>query len=232
MTVIAICDDNLYIRDTVSDIVKGYGAENHLDFEFIFFNNPKEMMEYPGNFQILFLDVEMPEQDGFEAAKEFRARGYELPIIFITSHTERMQEAFEVNAFRYICKPLEQEEIIQALEGALEVMEKRRKGLVIKNELVPYDSILYIESIGDDSAVHLKDGKLIVRTSMKKWNSILPNQFFQCHQSYIVNMATIKKIQKTDIKLINNETVPMSVRKKAEAKERFFDYASKYAKYV
>lgn len=232
MPIIAICDDNLCTRDTVSEIIKGYGAEKHLDFELVFFNNPKEMMEHPWDFHILFLDVEMPEQDGFEAAKELRARGYELPIIFITSHTERMQEAFEVNAFRYICKPLEQEEIIQALEGALEATEKRHKGLLIKNEFVPYDSILYIESIGDDSAVHLKDGKLIVRTSMKKWSIVLPGQFFKCHQSYIVNMAAIKKIQKTDIKLINDETVPMSVRKKAEAKERFFDYVSKYAKHI
>lgn len=71
-------------------------------------------------FQIYLLDVEMEVLDGFEVARFIREKDQEAIIIFITSHVEWMPEAFEVNAFHYLIKPIDELKVKQVLTKAME----------------------------------------------------------------------------------------------------------------
>lgn len=226
---IAICDDNELVLDELHTIGKRWAKSSNKKCEFILFTAPQELLASQIKFDALFLDIEMPGKDGFKVARMFRNSYQDLPIIFITSHCEMIQEAFKVHAFRYIYKPINEAEIMECL-GDLLIELSSKQGFLFKDRLILNRDILYIESLGDGSVIHLTGEDIINKQSLKYWNEFLCDQFCKCHKSYIVNLQRIKQLTDKNVILADDETVPISVRKKSTVKNCYFDYVVKNAK--
>lgn len=226
---IAICDDNELVLDELHTIGKRWAKSSNKKCEFILFTAPQELLASQIKFDALFLDIEMPGKDGFEVARMFRNSYQDLPIIFITSHCEMIQEAFKVHAFRYIYKPINEAEIMECL-GDLLIELSSKQGFLFKDRLILNRDILYIESLGDGSVIHLTGEDIINKQSLKYWNEFFCDQFCKCHKSYIVNLQRIKQLTDKNVILADDETVPISVRKKSTVKNCYFDYVVKNAK--
>lgn len=152
---IAVVDDDRAICEAIVRLIK----EQEPEAEVCQFSSGKGMLETGENFAIYFLDIAMEEMSGLELAKKIRQtqekKGMAKSIlIFITGYREYMEEAFDVNAFHYLVKPIDEEkfsEVFQrAWREAAAFWEKTKKYIMVKNsgtqQKILLKDIYYIES--------------------------------------------------------------------------------------
>ena len=172
---------------------------------------------------LLFLDVQMPELDGFETLSGVKALGVKLPAtIFVTAFDTYALRAFEAHALDYLLKPIREERFQDAVAAArsrisadsgwreaarlaslvaqMGIAENRPRRLCVKAngrvELVELDRVEWIESEGNYVRLHVEDRTHLVRETMNGIESRLdPSQFFRIHRSAIVNVAFIKDLR-------------------------------------
>lgn len=230
---IAICDDEKIIRDIVEQKCDEYLKGRGMSYNIVMFRNGMELVKYKENIDIIFLDVEMPEVDGLLAAQYLREKNVEIPIIFLTSHSEMMQKAFKVKAFRYLIKPINKTDFLEAINAAIkEVMSEK---IIVKyketSSVINIKDIFFIESLGDNTAIHAKNQYFISNQPLKNWIEVLGNQvFFQTHKSYLVNLQYVKKIEKGMVYLVYEYSVPVSIRNTKKIKEKMVEYIRTNAK--
>ena len=194
--------------------------------------------------QLVFLDIEMPEYNGFELLSFFRDIDFE--IIFVTAYNDYALKAFEVSAVDYILKPIEIDKLKSAVEKAsnkLGTFDMKNRLDVLKDSFkteqfnkialpvadgllfVETSDIAYLEADGAYTEVWLKNGsKILVSKKLKFFEEVLdkrPN-FFRSHRSYIVNINFIKKYNKADnaLTLDNGKTIIISRERKNEFEQQ------------
>lgn len=229
MIKIGICDDEAVLHNQVKKIVSEY------DFgvvaEIIDFMSGSELLEYGEYIDILLLDICMPEMDGIEVGHLLKKQRNIGKVIMLTSLTERFQEAFEIEAYRFVIKPIEPQKLIKAIEDAIkafvgnemiEVYFENKKYSFQQNE------ITYISK--HQSRTELVIGKEVFQSTwtLSEWITLLDDRmFFQIHKSHIVNLSMISKI--TDkIYLISGEVLPVAKRRKNELLQKYMEYDLRY----
>lgn len=191
---------------------------------------------------LVFLDVEMPDGTGFDLLQKLQPIGFK--VIFITGYEDFAIRAFRFSAIDYLLKPLDANNLVDAVKKAEDSLSKevfdmklgnlfsnleRPKSLqrlVLKTAdriySVNVQDIVNCESDKNYTTFHFINGpKLLVSTNLKEYESILvPFNFFRTHQSHLINMAYFDHFIRTDggnkIVMKNKHTVPLSVRKKEE----------------
>lgn len=199
------------------------------------FQRGKALLSSEDEFDIILLDVELPDMDGFSVAEEWKNLQRPGKIIFITSHDEWVQRAFKVQAFRYLYKSGSGQELLEALEDALKDMNDN-EGIVLEGKeesrFVFFREIRWIEALGDEIAVFLVGGHLIVRLSLKKIEGCLDERFQRIHKGYIINFQFVEHYYKERLVLFCGKEFQISKRKQKEVKKHYFEYITKYAKVI
>ena len=199
------------------------------------FQRGKALLSSEDEFDIILLDVELPDMDGFSVAEEWKNLQRPGKIIFITSHDEWVQRAFKVQAFRYLYKSGSGQELLEALEDALKDMNDN-EGIVLEGKeesrFVYFREIRWIEALGDEIAVFLVGGHLIVRLSLKKIEGCLDERFQRIHKGYIINFQFVEHYYKERLVLFCGKEFQISKRKQKEVKKHYFEYITKYAKVI
>lgn len=232
---IGICDDNKDEITNLARIVEKYLQIQRIEGTVLTCSSPKVLLEEYKSLDILFLDIEMPEYNGLDVAEEIRREDSNVRIVFLTSHREYIQKAFVVRAYRYLYKPYKKSEIMKVLDDCKREL-RAAAGIYIegKNEkqFLRFCDILYMEALGDGVAVYLKDNYIVTRKTLKNWIEILPEDFYQCHKSYIVNMFYITTITNTGVVLRKEKEIPVSVRKRKALGKRYFEYIKENAREI
>lgn len=173
---------------------------------------------------LIFLDVEMPELNGFEMIETIPIDQRPM-IILITSNKAYGPEAFEVEALDYLVKPLNIQKVLKAVGKARDKMTSSNTitsiFIKIDSQLrnVPLSTINYIEAYGDFLKVHLQEGMLLSSSSMKDVEKELPtDQFFRIHRSYIVRIDAIRNIEQNNLE-IGDAALPIGQRRKKDLLE-------------
>lgn len=120
---VAICDDEAVYREETKKGILAYNSE----IEIVEYKDGKELVQSQERFDLIFLDIEMPEMNGMEAAEIVREQKNDVPLVFLTSHDELVYDAFKVRAFRFLRKPVNCEEVqdvLQAVEKEIKQTEK------------------------------------------------------------------------------------------------------------
>lgn len=189
---------------------------------------------------IVFLDIEMPEYNGFDLLGFFREVDFE--IIFVTAYNDYAIRAFEVAATDYLLKPVDIDKLRLAVEKAtqrrnhqnmnnrLEVLKDSLSGGPFNKIALPASDgllfietadIVYLEADGAYTDVWLKNGsKIVVSKKLRFFEEILDGRvnFFRSHRSFIVNINYLKKYNKGEnaLTLDNGKTIVISRDKKSE----------------
>lgn len=182
-------------------------------------------------YDILFLDVEMPEMDGFQFLEKAELP-FDTKVIFTTAYSEYAIEAFKANAVHYILKPVMKEELISAVRKASNsINEKNEVHLESKHSISVFDGedyllikikdIVRFEADGSYTKIILDSGKEILSSKRlgeyeKKLNHA---DFVRCHNSHLINISFISKISKGKagyLTLSSQEVIPISATKKDE----------------
>lgn len=182
---------------------------------------------------LVLLDIQLKQNTGFDLLDNLEQKNFHL--IFITAYNEYAIKAFKYNAFDYLLKPIDPEELeltIQRLEKqqniqAEQLIEASKKNkelqrLVVKTteqiHILPLDKIVRCEADLGYTHFYMNNGKRILSSkTLKEYNSLLPDDnFIRIHQSHLVNVKYITSYSKKGIvHLSNNEEVPVSVRKRS-----------------
>lgn len=167
-----------------------------LSVDISIFLSGRELIASDKDFDILFLDIEMPDLDGISVKDYFITHRKKTRIIFMTSHQERAMEAFGKNVVRFLVKPLKQKELWSVLEETLsdicgKVLEIEENGMSL---CLPVKQIQYIEAQDKYTTAVTLTGDYLVRRTMKFWEKELPEQdFCRIHKSYLVNLEYLDK---------------------------------------
>ena len=150
---------------------------------------------------VIFLDVEMPEMNGTEAAKLISSVVPDAMLIFVTAHSEYMPAAFEVYAFDYIVKPFKSERVMQTLRRAEKNLSTRDDGtsLLIKGRdtisFVPLSSVLMACREGNETRIVTADESYQCSSTLAElWPKLEGRGFIKTHRSYIVRASAITKL--------------------------------------
>lgn len=202
--IIAICDDQRRMLDKVYCYCKKIVQKKTEVFSY---TRPEDLMQsiYRGIIpDLLILDIEMPEVSGLEFQKQLQRNKMDIDIIYLTSHSEMMQEAFGRNVVAFLNKDnyeIRLAEILTKYEQELsKVLEIQCEGKTKELEL---KYVLYIQASNKYSEVYyrqpgdIKTDYLLSGYTLSRWQEILPeNQFCRVARNVILNYGNVKKIDR------------------------------------
>lgn len=213
---IGICDDELNYRVKIKDILKEILSSYPINYNIYEFSSGEELLNnYPKDLDILIIDIQLKIINGMDAARKIRKFDENLEIIFMTSFAEFMQDGYEVKAYRYILKPINERKVSKNIIPCIkEIMKKRNNYLTInvKNyvDRIKIDSIIYIETDKPNILIYTRDNVYTTKMSISKMEKILSEYgFFRCHNSYIVNLKLIKSMNRNTV-VVEGKDIPIS----------------------
>lgn len=230
---VAICEDDKIMREDIQRRI----LELRPDYAIDTYHIGEDVLLAKKSYDIIFLDIEMPGKDGMTIAKELRAQKYEGHIIFLTSHTEFMPDAFKVKAFRFLEKPIQMEDLEETLtESEKEIFVEKKVILADYGAevLVNLSDILYIEAQKNKTVVYTSREVVETNYTLKYWLQELGTvDFFQVHKSYIVSLRHIRNVEVNCVSLHGTDVkVPVSRRNASVVKNVFFNYIKMNAKFM
>lgn len=213
---IAICDDEIFMLDELSEMVSNFFKSENMEVTIIKFSNGSSLLQYNKHLDIIFLDIQMNELNGMETAKKLRNQNYKGFLIFVTVMEELVFHSFEVRAFDYLIKPIDTNRFTQTIKRLLSDMQNcSDTSLLVRkgNEcnIIPFDDIIYCEIINRKIFLHLSQQEVIdYYDRIENLEKKLDGRFFKCHRSYLVNLKYLKSYKKGTAYLNNGETIPVS----------------------
>lgn len=228
---IAICDDEKNIRELIGDKVKTQFPEAEIDF----YSSGDELLLSDKPMDILFLDIQMSGRNGMETARELRKKDKRTIIIFITATEEYVFQAFDVGAFHYIIKPIDDEKFAKVLCRAVEELEEKKlnEKAQEENHLLIYnggvhikvkiDDIIYAEVFNRKVVIHKMDETIEYYGKMSDLETLAGDSFFRPHRAYLINFKYVEKYDSTTIYLEKGTALM--------AKQNYSEFVKKYMKY-
>lgn len=239
---ILICDDNadILIQEEfiVEEAAQNISKKNIIHTVKTAGDCMKICKQSPGFYDVLFLDIELPEMSGIELGKILKKDAPFLQIVFVTSFDEYSLSAYDVHPFYYIVKPLTLEAVEKVLYGIIEleknILGDKHNVSKLKIEFnkdiisIPTDHIIYIQKEKNQSKIVTKTKKYVTYEALKDLENKIVHanimNLYRCHQSFIVNFDYIEKFEGDFFLLDNKMQIPISRMKKGTAKKLFYQY--------
>ena len=231
---IAICDDEKNIRELIGDKI----LKQFPDAEIDFYASGDELLLSDKPIDILFLDIQMSGKNGMDTARELRKQDKKMMIIFVTAVEEYVFQAFDVGAFHYIMKPIDDEKFTEVLCKAVEEFKMNLhnkqsqtpedKYLMINNGgvhiKVSIDDIVYAEVFNRKVVIHKLNETIEYYGKMSDLEVMAGDSFFRPHRAYLINFKYVEKYDASTIYL-EKGTAIMS-------KQNYPEFVKKYMKYI
>lgn len=229
---IAICDDeNFYIRK-VKEVITSIISRYKEGYEINEFHSGEELINcYKKNgnrCDVVLLDIDMPGMNGIETAKKIREKDEEVLIVFLTGHEEYIKIGYQVRAFRYVSKGVE-EELKEAIEGIRKKLRNKRKILLQDVEGKSYvfseKEIIYAETEERRIRIYALGETFLVNHTLLEMHDILgKDNFYSPHRAYLVNLEHVAKYSGKDIYMDNGSKVMLSKRRCGEFKKFYLEW--------
>ena len=218
---IAVVDDEKAIREHICGLVEEQQPESRIEA----YATGEELLASGKRFDIVFLDIQMEGMNGIEAARSLREKNANLGVedtvlVFITGIKDYVFDAFDLYAFQYLLKPIDERKFAEVLEKAAReaAKKKERRVLFIKSRNLTLDQseILYIESRAKKVEIHTVRQTVEIYGAMDELEGQLGDEFYRCHRAYIVNMDCITEYDGESITLTNGDRVYLTKKKYGE----------------
>ena len=230
---ISICDDEAPTRAYLTSLIRAQDCP----CEVVEYASASDCLADHRGIDLLFLDIELNATgpDGMALARQIREQSAvtQPVIIFVTGYERYVFDAFDVGAFQYLLKPVDEEKFAQVFARAVSQIGTARKKtartLTLQSagvsRTVPLDSIYYIESSNHKVVLRLKDGAFSCYGKIRDLEAELGDQFFRVHKGYLVNLAYVEGYSKTELTLTNGEKLLIS-------KYKYPDFVKAYLRFV
>ena len=177
---------------------------------------------------MLFLDIEMPGKDGIELGHILKEKGVDYKIVMLSGMVDRYKEAFKINAFRFVSKPISKKELFLAIDDVMELMEGTETLIAYKDGnsySIKQKDIVYIEAVSSGIIACVGNTEFTIYKPLSELMDELNGKlFFRSHRSYIVNIHKIQEILKNQILMINGQKALLSRRERKALVQAYVEY--------
>ncbi len=233
---IVVCDDEVNFGKKLITQIKeiicksDYGDD---DFKFLSFSNPKELIDYMRHhvIDILFLDISMPELNGFDIAQICIEYYSEICLIFISSFEQQVYYSIRFSPFRFLCKSTYEQHLQEAVNAAVSKLLKENEYITISNynniTTVKISRIIYVEKEKQKNylSVHCLNDTYRYRTTLSEMSDMLsPSGFVKINASQLLNMKYISKIEDNSVLLTTDQSLNISKQYRSVLKQAYIKY--------
>jgi len=232
MIKIAVCDDEKNVRNYIRELI----IDQDIDCEIKEFANSSEYFLNNYEPDILVLDIDMGKDSasGMELADLIRKKSHKQPlIIFITGYPEYVFNAFDVEAFHYLLKPIDEKQFARVMQLAItkvtKISDSDTQSLEIQHDgnrkIVPLKDISYIESQNHKAVLHINNRKIAYYARIGELEEELSDSFCRIHKGYLVNLAYVDEYSKSEVTLTTGEVLLIS-------KYKYKDFVRAHMRFV
>lgn len=233
MIKIAVCDDEILTANKIANLIDGYLCSKKFEYSIDVFESPASLFKSDKYYDILFLDIEMPKMSGIELAKRAKEIYDKTIIFFITNYENYLDDAFDVSAFRYMRKPIDETRLYRGIDSAINKIQKNNKQIILHalNKIVTLNigDIIFITIENRKCRIITIHGAKLVDDKLKEIYKLLPeNTFVYSHKSYLVNLNYVTHFDCEKVILEYNQNkynAYMSRRMYSEFKLKFMLFA-------
>lgn len=243
---IAICDDEASEHKIMHDFFDNYPLKSP-DWEIVDFYCGKDILQDKQGFALVFMDIELADENGVEVAAKIKNEYPQSKIIFFSNYPKYVTQSYYIDTFQFLLKPLSREifnkELSRVLadikRGSEKIVRKAKEGSIVLKKA----DIVYLESQRRVITVYLQDGscyKYYGRLADEE-KELGTNDFVRCHKSFIINLDFVRsfdyKFVVTTVKNINNNSacektpdyikIPVGSIYYSGFKEKFLKYLAK-----
>lgn len=229
---IAVVEDSPEDLSNCLSLLERYSQEKNVKFDIQTFESGDAfLLRFKSQFDFIILDINLLAMNGIEVARSIRAKDEEVIIMFATNLAKYATNGYEVDAIDFALKPLTYASFYMRLERVMKKLNKKNDTFLVVPcdggfNKINIDSVLFVEVISHDIIFHMVSGESIKTSgTLKKYEEKLRDLWFiRCNSCYLVNAHKIKRVEKLDIQLVNDETIAISHPKKKSFMERFKKY--------
>ena len=219
MLSIAVCDDEVIECCNMAKRIKDILEEMKIPCIIRQFQSGGELLQALESFDIIFLDIIMRELDGMKTAQIFREKAFDKILIFVSSSREYVFDAYDVEAFQYLLKPVDNRKLKRVLQKAVLKTEKCSREFIIvsrerQKKKLFLDDIYYLEIKGRVVDVHGTEGIFTYYEQIGELeNKLRDKGFFRCHKSYLINLKYVDVYNRQEVILENGEGIVIAKRR-------------------
>ena len=227
---IAICDNDTVFSNKLKHILYVYCNKRNLDLYVETFESGEELLLSQSKYLLIFIEYSLSGINGLETVEKLRKRNNNTKIIFTTSNTQFIFEAFRVETYRFLTKPIAEKSIHIILDDLFFTTNKHFP-LWISDGCTTYcidtSEIFYLEADNKHCFVHLKNDVILCKKTMARVFSALPKTYFQkINRSFIVNLKHINKYNTESVFLKNGDGLHITRSHYKNFKENYIDYSN------
>lgn len=230
---VLICDDDKYIVDEIKNNLNAFTEKHKIAFDIDSFYSGINLLNSNARCDMAFIDIEMPQVNGLTLSAQLKKVNSNIIIFIITSHESYLDDAMDLDVFRYLSKPIDKDRFFRALNTAINYFHSNTQIITLE-----YYDECYSVFTSDIVYVTIENRKAVIITRQKKyytnqklsyWKEKLNGYayFAQPHYSYLVNLRYVSGFNKTQLNIkmdLKNEMLPISQRYYSNFKKAYFAY--------
>lgn len=227
---IAIVEDEWESADRLGQCLETYGKEKGVLFNITRFKNGLNFLEdYKPNYDIIFMDVDMPHKNGLDTARELRRVDPTVVLIFVTFLSKYAIKGYEVEALSYMVKPVNYNAFTIVMDRAISRCGKKDKTSVtlpsaVGTLRIELSCLNYIEITNHDITYHTSQGNYPAYGTMRAIEKLLPaGQFARCNRGLLVNLRNVTRISGNHV-YVGEEELEISRTRKQAFLDALHDY--------
>lgn len=234
MLTVSIIEDEYSAQNELKSFILRYGNENGLKFDISVYGDALTFFEsYKRGNDIIFMDIELPNLNGMEAAKRLRKTDNAAVIIFVTNMAQFAVKGYEVDALDFTVKPLSYPAFCMKMDKAVRVVQGKSSHIInvnIPGRVVRIDvrELKYVEVMGHKLFYHTEtevfEGRGSITNEEERLNRY---DFMRCNSCYLINPLQIKSIGKDEVEMRGGDVLPISHSKKKKFLSEIAEYFGK-----
>ncbi|MCI6011605.1 MAG: LytTR family DNA-binding domain-containing protein [Firmicutes bacterium] len=229
---VLVCDDQPEIVEQMKTLLLRYEDEYGRAMRILGVTSYDTAEDFPAD--LLFLDIEMPGRSGLSIRDELEKKSADSLIIFVTSHSEAVWDAFGRNVIGFFEKPMDYDRLCQLMKKFFDLYSIYETVNLEDGTQLAVGDIVWIQVKDIYSQVRLASGaKYTLRRSLSVWESMLPAEdFLRISDTCIVGCRYVARLEKKGVRLDDcEELFPFSTRRKKGCEEKYLHYCRKMARY-
>ena len=213
MIQVAIVEDEISAQDQVKACLSLLSKKQSVEFNITTFSTGSAFLEkFACQFDIVFMDIEMPGLNGMETAKLMRKKDSEVVLVFVTNLVQMALEGYQVEALDFIVKPIESASFLLKMERVLSrTLSLNKKSISLNNMsnetiIISHKDIFYVETDGHYVILHTSKGDIKSYATLKEIEGKIQDQrtFVRCNRSFLVNLQYLDRIEKDTVYIHGN----------------------------